>query len=255
MKIKQFIDDLKSVPGDIVVVHSGLMGLRKLGLSVPGIVDVLMDVYRDRQLVMPAYTYDFPRTGVFDAVLSKPSTGAVCEEYMSRQGVVRTSHAMNSYLSIPGLPQQLRDGWGYGGVMWYLWKQNAAFISLGVPILKSCSYFHLAECELGVPYRFSKTFRGVYEWDNVFYREIESEAYVGPLGCPQDFWAAPADALLEKWELKHRCRYFDWLEMRHIHLAAKECLRKDPYSLLRNGPEVKAYVESGGLERERLAAA
>ena len=205
-----------------------------------------MDASRARTLVMPAYTYDFPRTGVFDPAFSQPSTGVICEEFMSRPGVVRTRHPMNSYLAIPALPDHLRDGWRVGSVMGFLCDENATFVSLGVSVLKSCSYFHHAEAELGVPYRYHKTFCS---------NGYETMAYVGPLSCPQDFWAAPADALLEKWELKHRCRYFDWLEMRHIHLAAKECLRKDPYSLLRNGAEVKAYVESGGLEREKAALA
>ena len=250
--MKQLHDALKALPGDYLVIHSSMMGLRRIARSPDAVIEVILSALGDREaIIMPAYTPQFTRINAGDWRPDWPtSCGAIANAFL-RYGF-RTQAPLNSYTvwtKNPSLSWLWEDigtkvSWGRDGVMGRLEYYNATFVALGVSFLKSCSYWHRAEFKFGVPYRYFKEFvSGVYGRNG----EI---AYVGPLGVRQIFWAVPADELLEKWELKERSEYFTWASVRNIVASGLECLHKDPYSLLRNEAIVKEYVESGGIERE-----
>jgi len=135
-----------------LVIHSGLKGLR-CGLPMRTVPSLVLDALEGMAVIMPAYTFNFPRTGVFDLVRSKPSTGMICEAFDG----VRTPKPMNSYKfkgCYPTTPQT--TAWGGDGMMGWLIRHDATFVALGVSTLKSCSYFHFAEEKLKVPYRYFK---------------------------------------------------------------------------------------------------
>ena len=95
--IGQGFRDILSEDDRIIILHSGLWSFGHLLRpfnedTVLRLADVIVDaVGPDRTLVVPAYTYsDFPRSGVFDLVRSKPETGLFAEMLLKRPSATRS---------------------------------------------------------------------------------------------------------------------------------------------------------------------
>lgn len=236
-----------------LVVHSGLGGLRGL-MPIRDVPKAVCDALHGLAVVMPAYTFQFPKTGVFDIKRSKPSTGAICEWFSTV--ATRTHKPLNSYyftnLAIHA-PQT--TAWGKDGMMGWLLENDATFVSLGVSTLKSCSYFHYAEEKLKVPYRYFKTFKGMLYNDGKHVGPCEETLFVGPRGVEYDFKAGPAINYLDANGLIERRPHMEIIKVRDIVDAAEVMLHFDPYSLCHPTQEgrdkVREYVESGKLDDER----
>lgn len=241
--------DFSGLP-EPLVVHSGMKGLRGLMpmRDVPGAV---CGALRGVSTIMPAYTFQFPRTGVFDLVRSKPSTGAICEAFDGE----RTAKPLNSYKFAncePDAPQT--TAWGEDSMMGWLLKNDATFVALGVSTLKSCSYFHYAEEKLRVPYRYFKTFEGLLYDDGERIGTCSETLFVGPKNCEYDFKAHAAIRLLEdRGQIKRR-PHMEIIKVRDIVEVAEEVLTDDPYAMCHPTEEgrnrVREYVESGNLHEE-----
>lgn len=201
--------------------------------------------------IMPTYTFNFPKTGVFDLIRSKPSTGTICEGFDG----TRTPKPINSYKyknCLPVSPQT--TAWGEDGMMGWLVKNDATFIALGVSTLKSCSYFHYAEEKLKVPYRYFKTFNGLLYDDGKHIGPCSETLFVGPKSCGYDFKAGKAIELLDERGRIERRSHMEIIKVRDIVNTAEEVLTEDPYCLIHPTEEgrrkVREYVESGKLDEE-----
>ena len=246
--------DLKGLK-EPLIIHSGLTGFRGNGVDMRRVPQLVCEAVGHRAAIMPAYTFDFPKTKRFD-LKQKPSTGAIAAWFL--QGGERTHAPMNSYstkwvMEILNLKQT--TAWGSDSVMEWLYRNNATFVSVGVSTLKSCSYFHYAEELVQVPYRYYKTFVGNLYRGGKLIGPCQETMFVGPKGVAYDFKAMAADKLLEERGLKTRRQYMEIIRVRDIVDVAEECLRKDPYSLCHPKQEgreaVREYVESGKLQDEK----
>lgn len=204
-----------------------------------------------RAVIMPAYTHQFAKTGVFDLVRSKPNTGMICEEFDG----IRTPNPMNSYKfknCLPTAPQT--TAWGPDSMMGWLLDNDATFVALGVSTLNSCSYFHYAEEKLKVPYRYFKTFKGLLYDDGKHLGDCQETLLVGPLGVEYDFKANAAIKLLEDFNMIERRPHMEIIKISNIVASATDVLQLDPYAMCHPTQEgrdrVREYVESGKLDEE-----
>jgi len=256
---------------DSVVIHSGLWGILRhiegASEDFPArIVDRLLGWAREgRTVVLPTYAFEFPRTHVFDLVRTKATTGIIAETFMSHPDVLRMAQPMNSY-AVAGpradelLALSCKTSWGADSAMGWFEDNNTTYVSLGVSVLLSCSYFHFAEEKARVPYRYFKRFLGTLFDDGREVGPCSETMYVRPLGFAHEFLGTEVDRRLGAAGLKRRPAredgvFMEAISMNDINRMTLDLIAEDEYALIvEDGREgLRNWVAEGGLEAEKAA--
>lgn len=245
----------------IVLLHSGLWSFgHQLRPFNEDTVNRLIDVIEDaigpkRTLVVPTYTYgDFPRTGSFDLVRSKPETGILPALFLKRPGVARSHHPMNSYAVRGPLADEIlgyegETAWGEDSLMGYFRRAKALFVTLGEKWQFACAYYHHAEELARVPYRYFKRFAGEILDDGERVGPSEEVLFVKAWNVPcEDAYPGPDEVLRERGLIRAASGLGVLLEgagLDDIISVTSEMLADDPYRFVVNRDEVEAWVRDG----------
>lgn len=253
------VDALRAIdigPGDIVFLHSNVTQFLKLPLPVPNklqfLLETLLGVMPKGTLAVPTFTYSFCRRGIYDSRKAQSEVGLFPEIVRRDPRAMRSEHAIFSVAAIgpdaPFLCKNLSNSsYGPGSVFERFYVGDAKVLNIDVPVMVAFTYVHYPEQFVGVPYRYSKYFRGT--------SIIDGETSVG------------------EWELYARCtERWDFPEIvedtaasrdilaasftkkamwEGLLLTASSCrgvfdlltrgLRKDPYYLLAGPPTRKDH--------------
>ena len=176
--------------GDTIFVHGGLGTFGTLPKNYTRdelcqeIVTVLQtSVGPSGTVSMPAFTYAFCEGAPFDRQKSRSEVGPLSEFFRTHTNVVRSSHPIFSITACgPRAPELVTvnaDAFGAGSAFANLRAANALLVFFGASF-ETCTFIHHVEQTHGVPYRFIKTFRGLFRDGNIE-KEIESTYFVRSL--------------------------------------------------------------------------
>lgn len=185
---KGLVDSMLSLgvaESDIVMVHTDVSRLLRLPSVSDGLQllrDALLEAVPFGTVVVPTFTYGFCQSGEYDVGGSRSEVGLFTEFFRRDPRAVRSSHPIFSVAAIgPDLDYVCRhlspSSYAAGSVFERLWAADAKILFFDVPPGKACTFAHFPEQKLGVPYRFSKWFRGTVTVDGRA-REGEWELYV-----------------------------------------------------------------------------
>jgi aminoglycoside 3-N-acetyltransferase len=153
---------------DVLLVHSNISGFLKLplqGQKLQVLLEALLGAVPSGTLVVPTFSYRFCRSGVFDTAATPSEVGLFSEFVRRDKRAMRSSHPIFSMAAIgkdaPFLCRNLSpSSYGAGSIFERLWVADAKLLHFDVTIADSCTFAHFPEQTVGVPYRYSKYFRG-----------------------------------------------------------------------------------------------
>lgn len=251
---RQFADVVD--PADsVVVVYSGIWTFgHRFGLGVDELPRTLLNIMREvlgsgRTLLLPSYTYAYAKTRTYDPATSKPETGILPVTMLEAGSAVRTRSALNSFLASGPRARELTEVrgetlWGDGSLKWRLEKERARMVVLGLPWAAALGFLHRIEEAGHVPYRYFKTFHGV--WEEGGRRSPHKETmYVRSLEHrPVPRWALVDEALRARGLLTKSAGevHMESAGAADIVNAGLEIISDDPYALLANAPDVREWV-------------
>lgn len=168
--VSQF--NLKS--GDIIWLSSDITKLAMLVRKETGVrfdPVMLLDEFKKAvgdtgTILLPTFNYDFSNNGFYDYNKSKGITGALGNIALEKSDFKRTQHPLHSF-AVWGKDQELlvsmnnSHSFGKDSPFGYCADKNVTQVMLGTD-WRSMTFVHYAETICNVPYRFHKTFSGVY---------------------------------------------------------------------------------------------
>lgn len=254
---------------DCVVVYSGIWTFgHKFGIpvkEVPRLIveQILEAVGPQRTLLFPAYTYSFARTRVYSPRELVPETGVLPQAVLENFPALRTPSALNSFLAMGPRAEEFSrivgdTLWGDGSLKCALEKMNARMVTLGLPWKDSLGFLHRIEEAAAVPYRYFKTFHGHWQENNQSKPWAET-MYVRSIEVVPEFeWAKVDRRLREKGRITTADApvFIESAGAADIVATGLDLLADNPYSLLTNEMEVRAWVNTRKtFEMEALRAA
>ena len=146
--------------GAIVFVHSSLSSIGYVEGGAEAVVDAFLRVLGPAgTLAVPTFTFSHSSSAdpVFDPVRDPSEMGRLTEETRTRPGARRSCHLFHSVAALGAHAKEIaaRHGpsaWAEDGPFWKLHEFDAYILLLGVPYLR-CTFFHLMEQLVQVPYR------------------------------------------------------------------------------------------------------
>jgi len=192
--LRQQLGRLPLSRGDVIFSHSnlGFFG-RAAGVSgADDLCQMFFDVLMERlggtgTIVVPTFTYSFPRQKVFNPGLS-PSGMGVFAEWIRRHPDARRS--IDPSYSVAAVGDQAEfltasapeNSFGRGSFFGRFHEIGGRVLNLNFDA--GSTFLHYVERELNCTYRFDKTFEGVLEVDNtrqmarntIYVRYLSSEA-------------------------------------------------------------------------------
>jgi|TARA_B100000959_G_scaffold283398_1_gene352220 aminoglycoside 3-N-acetyltransferase len=168
--------------GDILMVHSQLFSLGKLGtvkkaeLLNTMINTLLQAVGKTGSLIFPTFTRSFCKTGFFDILSSKSEgMGILSEEVRSWPGAKRSLHPIYSVCIIGPASENLKKPsaetcFGDNSIFDLLhqlnqenkFREKIKFLTIGFQVPpRAVTYIHYLEEKMRVPYRYFKEFSGI----------------------------------------------------------------------------------------------
>lgn len=255
----QLIDVLLAIglqSGDGVLVHSALHFLGKpeggVEMVLRGLCEVLgIPCHADQTsqaegtLAVPTFNFDFARGQPYDPQ-STPSVGMGVFSEVVRQHPLarRTSHPMQSLAVLGRYAADLagRDtpsAFDPGSAFERMVELDFKILLLGADV-QAVSLLHYAEQRVGVPYRYWKEFKGQVKIGGVW-EERTYRMYVRDLDLNPRLDLHGVQNRLEErgqWQ-SQRLNYgaVSLCRMKDFVQAVEECLRADPWSLVKNRPE------------------
>ena len=234
-------------PGDVTMVHSALFRLGKIGdapiQEIPSRIYAALrrQVGPEGTIVVPTFNFEFCRGREFDRNHSpSKSMGAFSEYVRQLPDSRRSPHPIQSLAAIGPLAKDIthRDTAGafeedssFDAVIEY----DAKILTIGCGF-EAVSLVHWAEEQVGVPYRYWKSFSGPYR-DGRWAGHKTYQMYVRDLDLdPEVRLERIGRALRRRGELRRlrlgagavtACRARDFA------VAALQLLRRDPTALIR----------------------
>ncbi|MDE0078111.1 MAG: AAC(3) family N-acetyltransferase [Caldilineaceae bacterium] len=146
--------------GALVFVHSSMSSIGYVEGGAEALVDAFLQVLGPAgTLAVPTFTFSHSRSAapVFDPALDPSEMGRLTEETRTRPGAQRSCHLLHSVAALGAHAEKIaaRHGpsaWAEDGPFWKLRELDACILLLGVPYLR-CTFFHLLEQQVQVPYR------------------------------------------------------------------------------------------------------
>lgn len=146
--------------GAIVFVHSSMSSIGYVEGGAETLVDAFLQVLGPAgTLSVPSFT--FCHSGktdpVFDPARDPSEMGRLTEETRTRPGARRSCHLLHSVAALGAQATEITashgpSAWAKDGPFWKLYELDAYILLLGVPYLR-CTFFHLLELLVKVPYR------------------------------------------------------------------------------------------------------
>lgn len=159
----QIVETLRKLglhSGDIVFIHSSLSSIGVVSGGANTVCDALLEVVGpEGTLVVPTFTFVHSKqtNPVFDPMNDPSEVGQITEAIRTRPGARRSHHLLHSVAALGARADEITSvqgaaAWAGDGPFWQLYELDAFILMLGVPYLR-CTYFHLIEQHVHVPYR------------------------------------------------------------------------------------------------------
>jgi aminoglycoside N3'-acetyltransferase len=268
LTIADFKRQFREVVGrgdQLVVVYSGIwtfghrFGMPAQQVAVSLVEAMLEEMGSDQTLAIPAYTYDFTRTRRYSPAKSIPETGVIPITVHRHFAHLRSKSALNSFLCIGPQAEKLvgiggATLWGEGSIKAYFEAARARMVVLGLPWKDACGYLHRIEESCGVPYRYHKTFDGIWESSGTTSAWSET-MFVRPLQVLPIFQWQLVDDLLRR---RGRIRagggeiFIESADAAELVEAGREILADDKLALIVNRAEIQHWIDIG--KRDELSA-
>ena len=133
-------------------------------------------------IVIPAFTFNFPKDGVFDKEKSEPELGSFPKHLFKSKQLNRSINPFYSFYAFGKKGKdfcetELMDSVGTNSPFYYMHNNKTALVSIGHHYIKSLSSIHQIEYEEQVDYRELLKFRGVVRDNGKKIKEIESNFF------------------------------------------------------------------------------
>ena len=146
--------------GAIVFVHSSMSSIGYVEGGAETLVDAFLQVLGPAgTLSVPTFTFSHSGSAdpVFDPARDPSEMGRLTEETRTRPGAQRSCHLLHSVAALGAQAKEIAashgpSAWAEDGPFWKLYELDAFILLLGVPYLR-CTFFHLLEQLVQVPYR------------------------------------------------------------------------------------------------------
>lgn len=146
--------------GAIVFVHSSMSSIGYVEGGAEALVDAFVQVLGPAgTLAVPTFTFYHSQRAdpVFDPARDPSAMGRLTEETRTRPGARRSCHLLHSVAALGAQAEEIAachgpSAWAEDGPFWKLHELDAYILLLGVPYLR-CTFFHLLEQLVRVPYR------------------------------------------------------------------------------------------------------
>ena len=207
-KAEAVLSELLSGLTGPVLVHSDVFRTRGAIRGVTGRQALLsahtslqLEAASGRSIWMPAFNYDFLRTGSFAVHQDASQVGALTEHFRTEHALWRTSVPVFSVSGTGHMPAvnlgPRIDPFGSDSIFARLDEQNGSILFYGAGI-ESCTFIHYAERVAGGPvYRYDKAFFG--DVAGLAFGRAELIYHVRPLGHHLDYdWARLDRELVEQ---------------------------------------------------------
>lgn len=160
-QISTALSDLGLQAGDIVFVHSSLSSIGHVAGGAGTVVDAFLDVLGPTgTLVVPTFIFTHGKSPnpILDPQHDPSEMGQISEAARVRPGALRSHHLIHSVGALGPAAQKITShhgitAWGADGPFWRIYELDARILMLGVPYLR-CTYLHLIEQMVQVPYRY-----------------------------------------------------------------------------------------------------
>ncbi len=174
MDYRELVISFNIRKGDRIWLSSELIKLalkfKKVGIRFDGscLIDALQDaVGKEGTLILPTFTFEFSNRGRYDIANTKGTTGALGNIALSRADFKRTQHPMHSFAVWGKDRDELinmtnRNSFGIDSPFGYCIGKHIRQIILGTDYVHAMTFIHYAEAVCNVPYRFTKSFTGIY---------------------------------------------------------------------------------------------
>lgn len=169
-ELDQALDALGLRDGDLIFGHSniGFFGRPEGVHSGEEAAALFHDAIRERigptgTLVVPTFTYSFPRHEVFDPLVSASRMGLLAEWVRKRPDARRSLDPCYSVAAVGACAEQLtadatENSFGPRSFFHRFLEMDGRILNLNFDA--GSTFVHYVERELAVPYRFDKTFTG-----------------------------------------------------------------------------------------------
>jgi len=168
--LNRVLAELPIARGDVLFLHSniGFFGRMEGAASMQDICAAFTEALLDRlgpdgTLVVPVFTYSFPKGEVFDPAEAASSMGAFSEWIRQHQGARRSHDPSYSVAALGARADELtrevpENSFGSDSFFERFDRLEGAICNLNFDA--GSTYLHYLEREMQVPYRFDKTFEG-----------------------------------------------------------------------------------------------
>ena len=244
MQVSEWLIKSGISPSDTVMVHGNAAVSTLYTECAPEqrlttLIRELIDYFSGGgTLVVPTFTYSFTKNQDFDVERSPSDVGQFSEAFRQTPGVHRTSHPLFSVGVIGSesdryLSARLDDCFGLNTIFHNLYESNAVLICLGCAF--NLTFIHHIEQLYGVPYRFTKKFKGIIT-RNGYSKMQTTEYFVRDLSIrsESDLVLLRDRALQRREMVSGEIGRFTAQAIRATKLAAiaREMLNQDIYSLV-----------------------
>ncbi len=188
----------------------------------------------DKNLIFPAFNYDFTRTKIFDVENDPSQVGVLTNYILGRSDYFRSNTPIFSFSSkLKDMPFDNLTPFYKGSVLNYLYDCDGSILFYGAKI-DSNTYLHYVESQYDVPYRYNKKFNGKILLDNSL-KQVNVEFHVRPLNLSLDYnWDYLLNLLREKQAIVDLGRNFFGVKARDISNIWGEVIRLNPTNILSN---------------------
>jgi len=162
-------DALRSVglaAGDLVMVHAFTAALGITARADRVLIDALLDVLGpEGTLVLPAFTYSFCQTGIFEPDRSPSEVGIAADTLRREYSGLRSRCPIFSVVAVGPLAPEIgalrpETTFGPDSIFGLMLERQGKLCAIGVGYDR-VTFNHYVEEELQVPYRYWKRFEGV----------------------------------------------------------------------------------------------
>lgn len=176
-ELDRALDTLGLRNGDLIFGHSniGFFGRPEGVRSGDDAAALFHDAIRERigpggTLVVPTFTYSFPRREIYDPLNSASRMGLLAEWIRRRPDARRSLDPCYSVAAVGAHAERLtgaatENSFGPGSFFHRFLESGGKILNLNFDA--GSTFIHYVERELAVPYRFDKTFTGLLRLDGV----------------------------------------------------------------------------------------